>query len=51
MFYNQVRLHASLDYAYPLDFERKFEQNSSVNGTGGGVPVAAQGYVPLNHYF
>lgn len=25
--------------------------NSTVNGTGGGVPVAAQGYVPLNQYF
>jgi len=27
MFYNPVRLHESLDYISPLDFERKFEQD------------------------
>ncbi|MCK5784943.1 MAG: DDE-type integrase/transposase/recombinase [Candidatus Sabulitectum sp.] len=27
MFYNPVRLHESLDYITPLDFERKFEQD------------------------
>jgi transposase InsO family protein len=27
MFYNPVRLHESLDYITPLDFERKYEQD------------------------
>ncbi len=31
MFYNSVRLHESLDYISPLDFERKFEQELKRN--------------------
>ncbi|MCK4566119.1 MAG: IS3 family transposase, partial [Candidatus Thorarchaeota archaeon] len=32
MFYNTVRLHESLDYVSPLDFERIFEQESEIDG-------------------
>jgi transposase InsO family protein len=31
MFYNPVRLHESLDYITPLDFERKYEQDLARN--------------------
>jgi len=32
MFYNTVRLHESLNYVSPLDFERRFEQESETDG-------------------
>jgi len=32
MFYNTVRLHESLIYVSPLDFERRFEQESEIDG-------------------
>ena len=36
---------------YSANLILKLRALFGVNGTGGGVPVAAQGYVPLNHYF